>query len=445
MHMDSYSITTRIAHNVHCNQNKGQRYVEEKFKNSRNAAATSSGDSFRAGYGRRSRSPEYGRGPSQRGSGQRMSGDRVDRGVPYSNFGGEPRRRDDYRPLRSPSPRSYRPRDDYRGRDRSPDRYYGGRRSRSRSPYGRNGRYRSNSPRGRDLDDETNLPIPRRDPRNVPEVQIVLVDEVDRTFVAYIEKTFRDRGLSCGVLQLQRLPLAAVVKRQIIEGVQAVVKILRQSQLTGKIPLQVFDHSGGVDHVRYEEYDELDAHIAAELVFRAKTARLTPSAQQPSMPGYGAMRYGQPLQAIPPPQSQSTGATPNIANLITSLDGPSLQKLLGAINPQSPQTPSATQYQNPQQPANIPDLAALLGNNTQQHQQPQTPQHGYPQYPQSGAAQAQNQAPYSNYGTNTALAALLGNTNSKSSAQGLPQQHQGQPGQQQNVQSIMEQLARYKQ
>lgn len=58
--------------------------------------------------------------------------------------------------------------------------------------------------------------------------------------------------MSCGVLQLQRLPLAAVVKRQIIEGVQAVVKILRQSQLTGKIPLQVFDHSGGVDHVRYE-------------------------------------------------------------------------------------------------------------------------------------------------------------------------------------------------
>lgn len=44
----------------------------------------------------------------------------------------------------------------------------------------------------------------------------------------------------------------AVIKRQILEGVQAVVKILRQSQVTGKIPLQVFDHSAGVDNVRYE-------------------------------------------------------------------------------------------------------------------------------------------------------------------------------------------------
>jgi len=46
--------------------------------------------------------------------------------------------------------------------------------------------------------------------------------------------------------------MAAVVKRQIIEGVQAVVKILRQSQITGKIPLQVFDRRGGQDNVRFE-------------------------------------------------------------------------------------------------------------------------------------------------------------------------------------------------
>ena len=43
-----------------------------------------------------------------------------------------------------------------------------------------------------------------------------------------------------------------MVKRQIIEGVQAVVKIFRQSQVTGKIPLQVFDRRGGVDNVRFE-------------------------------------------------------------------------------------------------------------------------------------------------------------------------------------------------
>lgn len=48
------------------------------------------------------------------------------------------------------------------------------------------------------------------------------------------------------------MSLDAVVKRQILEGVQAVVKVFRQSQVTGKIPLQVFDRSGGVDNIRFD-------------------------------------------------------------------------------------------------------------------------------------------------------------------------------------------------
>lgn len=75
---------------------------------------------------------------------------------------------------------------------------------------------------------------------------------LNRTFVGYIEQSFRDRGLRCDVLQLPRVSLVAVVKRQIIEGVQAVVKIFRQSQVTGKIPLQVFDRRAGADNVRFE-------------------------------------------------------------------------------------------------------------------------------------------------------------------------------------------------
>ena len=42
------------------------------------------------------------------------------------------------------------------------------------------------------------------------------------------------------------------MKRQIIEGVQAVVKIFRHSQVTGKVPLQVFDRRAGADNVRFE-------------------------------------------------------------------------------------------------------------------------------------------------------------------------------------------------
>lgn len=185
---------------MHCNQSKplrskGEKSVSESRiqarifgadrrldleiskpqKNARNAIATPAGDSLRAGYNRRSRSPDYGRGGPVRGLGL-GSGSGRDRSGPLNPF--ERRVRDDYRPMRSPSPRGYRGRDDYRGgRDRSPDRYF---RARSRSPYDRSGRYRSRSPRARDLDDESELPIPRRNPADVPDVQVIVVDEVDR-------------------------------------------------------------------------------------------------------------------------------------------------------------------------------------------------------------------------------------------------------------------------
>lgn len=156
--------------------------ISKPQKNARNAVATAAGDSLRAGYSRRSRSPDYGRGGLVRGlgSGSGSGGDRYDRSAVFNPF--ERRVRDDYRPMRSPSPRGFRGRDEYRGgRDRSPDRYF---RGRSRSPYDRGGRYRSRSPRARDLDDEADLPIPRRNPGDVPDVQLILVDEVDRYAVS---------------------------------------------------------------------------------------------------------------------------------------------------------------------------------------------------------------------------------------------------------------------
>ena len=158
--------------------------ISKPQKNSRNALATAAGDSLRASHYRRSRSPDYGRRPQAHGLGPRPG---IDRFVPSSDFRDELRRRDDYRSGRSPSPRGYRGRDEYRsGRDRSPDRYYGGRRSRSRSPFGRNARYRSPSPRVREIDEEASLPIPRRDARDVPDVQLILIDELDRLELPFI-------------------------------------------------------------------------------------------------------------------------------------------------------------------------------------------------------------------------------------------------------------------
>lgn len=52
---------------------------------------------------------------------------------------------------------------------------------RSRSPHGRLGsRYRSPSPRAREVDGEEDLPIPRRHPREVPDIQIIVLDDVSR-------------------------------------------------------------------------------------------------------------------------------------------------------------------------------------------------------------------------------------------------------------------------
>lgn len=96
-----------------------------------------------------------------------------------SNFGRPVR--DEYRPVRSPSPRGFRGRDNFRGRERSPARYYQGR---SRSPHDRSRQFRSRSPKPTTIiDDEASLPIMRRSPREVPDVQIILVDEVDRFVV----------------------------------------------------------------------------------------------------------------------------------------------------------------------------------------------------------------------------------------------------------------------
>ena len=284
-----------------------------------------------------------------------------------------------------------------------------------------------------------------------------------RTFVAYIQQSFRDRGLRCDVLQLPRVSLAAVVKRQMVEGVQAVVKIFRKSQNTGKIPLQVFNRSLGMNNVQFDgnairrsikkdfhaydslEYEDLQANIAAELVVRAKSTHLAPPpapTQYANGHAYGTPQPSQQPQIPQPQQSLSTGTQPNLANLITSLDGPSLQQLLGAMakNPQ----PLTNTRQNslPLHSEQSQGLASLLSNISPQ--QPQ--QNGY-QHP---AGPQQHQNAYSGSGINTtftsnpSLSSLLHATHGRPSSQGVQAQHQ-QLGQQQSVQDIMAQLAKYQQ
>lgn len=317
---------------------------------------------------RRSRSPP----DNARG----RSGPNVDRYVSGSRGGNN---RGNYGGYRSPSPRGYR--------DRHDDRY----RRRSRSPdYNRGGRYRSPSPR-REVDDD--LPLPRRAPRDVPDVQIIVLDSLDRDFISWVEQAFSTRGIRVDVLLLSpRLSEAAVIRRQIVEGVVAVVKLTRHNQNSAKIGLQIFDRRQGANNVKFEEYEGLDPGTAVELVMRAKqtysAAVQTPSSAyggyggpqygSPSAPptqqnypygGYGASSYQQPPPNLGYPssynqiQAQSAappGVPPNLQHLITNLDPNNLQHLLSAMGtPQSAN--SANAYSNPSN-ANSAAVAALQNN-----------------------------------------------------------------------------------
>ena len=200
-----------------------------------------------------------------------------------------------------------------------------------------------------------------------------------------------------------------------------------------------------------------------------------PTHQYPQNQGYGPPQpsYGQtppqmPPHQVPAQQPPVPNAAPTLTNAISSLDGPALQKLLGSLN----QTPQNQQQQAPQGPpqqqSQLPqDLAALLSSVTRQtpqqqspgYQQPPTPTQGYPyqippqqqqQYPQQG-----QQGPNSGYANNQVLSQLLSRVPPQPGAlgsqpqggqptyQGISPQQQ-QPVQQQNVQDIMAQLAKYR-
>ncbi|KFZ06829.1 hypothetical protein V501_07036 [Pseudogymnoascus sp. VKM F-4519 (FW-2642)] len=390
---------------------------------------------------RRSRSPEHqrggGGGRGGQGRNQPQGYDRYDGRAVASpregdHRGAATRGREDYRALRSPSPQrgGFRGgRDEYGGQQRGRDSYGGhdGRHTRSRSPvYDRRdgGRYRerSPSPRRREMDEDAALGIPRRDARDVPEVQIILLEELDRNFISWVEAEIRGRGLKSEVMFLSaRLPVDVVVRRQIMEGVLAVVKLTHKAQQTSRIPLQVFDRTRGADNVRFDEYEDLEPRIAAELVIREKQKQLT--APAPAAPTYGqqaGQQYGAP----------AAQATPNLGSIVGQLDNATLQKLLGTLNAPI-QSPTPQQQQQNQGNGQV-DLAGILGGLMgKSAQQPQQQQ----QYP------SQQQAHYPPQSAAQNLGALLG-------AAGLGQQaqRQMQGGQSaEDVQNIMAQLARFRQ
>jgi hypothetical protein len=186
----------------------------------------------------------------------------------------------------------------------------------------------------------------------VPDVQIIVQTELNRDFIAWVEQSFTARGVRVGTLRLApRLNEDAVVKRQIVEGVLAVVKLKRSNQDTSKIGLTIFKRKSGMRDVQFEEYDNLDPPICAELVLREKQTQLASSGgyashysapsggsqygyQPPSIPAPAAP-YGYPSGYLPPPGQFAGQAPPNLQNLNTN----NLQSLLTSLSQASPSTP----------------------------------------------------------------------------------------------------------
>ncbi|KAJ9604119.1 nuclear polyadenylated RNA-binding protein 3 [Cladophialophora chaetospira] len=339
--------------------------------------------------------------------------DRFDRpDASYSEFREERGRRNDFR--RSPSPpRGYRSRDDHRPPLESPRFGPGGR---PNSPFTTAFPY---PPPPGGYDEESTLPLPRRDPRDIPDVQLLILEpSVAQSFINWIEQGFRNKGLRASTIWLSaRLPLPAVVKRQIIEGVQAVVKLVQANQYNSRIPLQVFDRSQGTTNVSFNEYVDLDIAVAADIVLSARQKERTGLQQSPQSyhppQGYPPPQnhYGYPPPPQPqyppagyPPQHQphnqyqynqnahyqSQAHTPVTPSSATS--SANLQQLLANLR-----QPGDSQPNSASPNGKTPDLAGLLSNVARHqqgppHQQQSPTQHGYgPVAPAYGAGQQQSQ------------------------------------------------------
>ncbi|KAK4124299.1 hypothetical protein N657DRAFT_387402 [Parathielavia appendiculata] len=310
-------------------------------------------------------------------------------------------RRDDYRSGRSPSPRRNDSRASHYPRDRDFG-THGRRRSRSPPRFGRHGddsyRRRSPSPHRRAPSDGDRFDLPRRFGSEVPDVQILLLQEVSRDFVGWVQGAFHNKGLKTDVMYLNpRFPRETVLQRQVVEGVHAIVDLDYAAQTKGKIPIQVFNRSGG-SSVRFELYQDIDPPIAAELVMREKSQagalHVQPPAPSYAPPAaYGPPPHHQPAGYNPypypqhpvPPLAQQTqppaaaSAPPDLASMVGNLDNSALQALLASLQTPQAQQASAAAGAGPQQtsypgvilaPASVQssaapqqiDMNALLGN-----------------------------------------------------------------------------------
>lgn len=237
------------------------------------------------------------------------------------------RRGDPYgRPSRD---RSFSPRS--RGRDRFAKDSY---RQRSRSPYGR----------GWAGDDAR---APHAEPREpAPDVQLLLLQEVDPGYVNWVRDAFTERGLRSDAMIVNPTHHIKqdVISKLVVSGVSGIVELDFRGQERGEVYLHHYDLSAGLSNVRFNEYRDLKPYQAADLV-RGGLAGYGAAAHAPAPVHAPAPAYG----AHPPP------AYPH--------GQPVLQPAAatyGSLHAQHPQAPRPAQPQAQHNPADAANIQHIL-------------------------------------------------------------------------------------
>ncbi|KAI9030393.1 hypothetical protein DFJ74DRAFT_468365 [Hyaloraphidium curvatum] len=296
--------------------------------------------------------------------------------------------------------RPYDSRERTRGRNRG-DSYSPERRRSYSPPYSRGGPPgRNDSPLMSILGGRLRLDIPistsdfllpRRYGTNVPEVQVIVIGQVDKQYVLHVENRFRGAGMHVEVLFLSaKLSLELVLQQMNYEGVRAVVFVERGFDATETVTMLIFDGSTG-----YVEYDRVGLDKAVADVRMQKNAvgmAVPPPAAYPPKP---VVPLASNPGALPPPNLDFNA----LSNLLGAIQGgapPARPPVAGYGVPQMPaggpamqmpgQPPMQPGYGVPPQSADVSSLLSMLSGSMAGQKPPGPPgaAPGYPPVPQAG-------------------------------------------------------------
>ncbi|RIA82920.1 hypothetical protein C1645_787390 [Glomus cerebriforme] len=184
--------------------------------------------------------------------------------------------------------------------------------------------------------DEPNeeFPLPRRQGNDVPECQIIVLEEVERNFLWQVEKAFREASSTVHILHLSRkFHPQSVIRQMVIEGVHAVVFIEKHLALNGRVNMQIFDQTRSRDNVKYDEYNNIKVEEAVGFLLRARVSHPT-EMRTTDNNLLGQQQNMQQVSQLPSIAGQPVSTNINPISL-NNVNFAALANLLGSLQQQS--------------------------------------------------------------------------------------------------------------